>query len=71
MLHSQTLNHADKITVLGIKLPDAFGIALVPPNANLMAPGDLVLVMLKVFCDLFRRVLIEKSDGAFRYRAIY
>jgi hypothetical protein len=65
MLLTQTLNHVDQIAILAIQLIDAFLVALEASDADFVAPRQLMLVLFKVFCNFFRVMLVEETDGAY------
>jgi hypothetical protein len=56
------LYHVHHVTVFRIQLLDLGFIALVSRDAHLVASRQLMLVVLKVFGDLFRGVLVEEAD---------
>jgi hypothetical protein len=69
VLLTQALDHVDQIPILAIQLCNALLVTLEACDANFMTPGQLMLMFLKVFCNLFWVVLIEEADGADSRRA--
>lgn len=66
MLDPQPLDHADQVPIFGVKLPDTLLVALVALDADFVAAGDLMSVVLEVFGYFFGGVVIEEADRAFR-----
>lgn len=65
MLLTQALNHVDQIAILAIQLIDAFLIALEASDADFVASRQFMLVLLKVFCNFFRVMLVEETNGTY------
>lgn len=65
MLLPKTLDHANKVPVFRVQLPDVVFIPLITLHADFVTSRDLVLVRFEIVCDFLGGVLIEKANWAF------